>query len=142
MVRNPFFSRFCVSKFLRSIQTDRQTDLPRDTPSYRVACPGIKNKAFEPPNDMGGIKQVHAIRKILGLHFNPLGIPIPEGYEYDEESRRAFKLHNTKKNWQDAQQTCQMEGGNLVTVDTPKINNILKSKKKLMWIGASDLVRL
>merc|ERR1712142_764444 len=67
------------------------------------------------------------------------GVPIPEGYEYDEDSRRAFKLHNTKKNWHDAQQTCQMEGGNLVTADTPKINNILKSKKKLMWIGASDL---
>merc|ERR1712042_21805 len=67
------------------------------------------------------------------------GTPIPEGYEYDEESRRAFKLHNTKKNWQDAQKKCQMEGGNLVTADTPKINNILKPKKKLMWIGASDL---
>merc|ERR1712142_1442453 len=67
------------------------------------------------------------------------GIPIPEGYKYDEESRRAFKLHNTKKNWQDAQQTCQMEGGNLVTVDTSEINNILKSERKRIWIGASDL---
>merc|ERR1712142_1316180 len=63
----------------------------------------------------------------------------PEDYKYNEKSRRAFKLHNTKKNWQDAQQTCQMEGGNLVTVDTSEINNILKSKKKRIWIGASDL---
>ena len=75
-----------------------------------------------------------------GFHFNPLGFP--EGYEYDVKSRRAFKLHNTKKNWQDAKQTCQEEGGNLVTVDTPEINNILKSKKELIWIGASVLVRL
>merc|ERR1712142_113113 len=63
----------------------------------------------------------------------------PEDYKYDEKSRRAFKLHNSKKNWQDAQQTCQMEGGNLVTVDTSEINNILKSEKKRIWIGASDL---
>jgi len=63
----------------------------------------------------------------------------PEGYKYDEESRRAFKLHNEMKNWHDAQQTCQTEGGNLVTVDTPKINNILKSERGRLWIGASDL---
>jgi len=63
----------------------------------------------------------------------------PEGYKYDEKSRRAFKLHKKKKSWQDAQQTCQNEGGNLITVDTPEINNILKSKKELIWIGASDL---
>ena len=67
-----------------------------------------------------------------------------KGYEYGGVSGRYLKLHSEpKKNWADARKTCQLEGGELVIVDYPIINEWLaKQDMKLgrLWIGATDMV--
>ena len=59
-------------------------------------------------------------------------------------SGRYLKLYSEpKKNWADARRTCQLEGGELVIVDYPIINEWLaKQDMKLgrLWIGATDMV--
>ena len=59
-------------------------------------------------------------------------------------SGRYLKLYSEpKKNWADARKTCQLEGGELVIVDYPIINEWLaKQDMKLgrLWKGATDMV--
>ena len=68
-----------------------------------------------------------------------------KGYEYGGVSGRYLKLHSEpKKNWADARRTCQLEGGELVIVDFPIINDWLAKqdmKYGQLWIGATDMVR-
>ena len=60
-------------------------------------------------------------------------------------SGRYLKLYSEpKKNWADARRTCQLEGGELVIVDFPIINEWLAKqdmKYGQLWIGATDMVR-
>ena len=68
-----------------------------------------------------------------------------KGYEYGGVSGRYLKLYSEpKKNWADARRTCQLEGGELVIVDFPIINEWLAKqdmKYGQLWIGATDMVR-
>ena len=70
---------------------------------------------------------------------------LKHGYEYGGVTGRYLKLHSEpKKSWADARKTCQSEGGDLVIVDHPPVNEWLaKQDMKLgvLWIGATDLVR-
>ena len=70
---------------------------------------------------------------------------IKQGYEYGGVSGRYLKLHTEPKmSWEDAQTTCQSEGGNLVIVDHPLVNEWLAKQDMnlgVLWIGASDQVR-
>ena len=62
-----------------------------------------------------------------------LGVPGPD-----------LKVYSEKKTWNEARQTCQGKGGDLVIVDKPVINEWLSQQdRKLgnLWIGASDEVR-
>jgi len=68
-----------------------------------------------------------------------------KGYEYGGVSGRYLKLYSEpKKNWADARRTCQLEGGELVIVDFPIINEWLAKqdmKYGQLWIGATDMVK-
>ena len=70
------------------------------------------------------------------------GILKARGYEGGiVPGRRLFlKMLPGEKNWNDARQTCQREGGDLVIVNDVRINNWLKSKNKNIWIAANDRV--
>lgn len=59
------------------------------------------------------------------------------GYAY--MGNRVLKVHTEKKNWADAAATCHQEGGELVVVDHPSVNEWLaKQAPDNMWIGATD----
>ena len=68
---------------------------------------------------------------------------------YDVIDGRAFSIHTDKKNWNDARQVCQSEGGDLAIVDQPAINYWISMKNEgpaqgkwgHLWIGATDEVR-
>jgi len=66
--------------------------------------------------------------------------PVP-GFVYDVVPGRAFKIHREKQNWRNAQRTCQLEGGNLVTDDDRDIHDWLSKDPVQKWIGATDKER-
>ena len=71
---------------------------------------------------------------------------LPIGYHvYGSIPRRALKAHSEKKTWLEARKACQMDGGDLIVVDTPLVNDWLASMNKTMgrlWVGATDEVRM
>jgi len=54
-----------------------------------------------------------------------------------EEKCKKLKVHTTKKTWTEARRACQIEGGELVSDDSPEIHEYLAAEKGTLWIGAS-----
>ena len=66
-----------------------------------------------------------------------------KGYKSIGVPGRFLKLFTKPENWHEARKMCQSEGGDLVIVDHPLINDWLaKQDMKLgrLWIGATDEV--
>ena len=69
--------------------------------------------------------------KILGLQCN--------GGWHDVEGQ-CLKIFHVKKNWAEAQNACEAEGGNLATIRNKATNDwIVKNRKgHNIWFGATD----
>ena len=52
-----------------------------------------------------------------------------------------LRLFNMPENWGEARKTCQLDGGDLVIVDHPLINDWLAQQGQEMWLGATDKVK-
>ncbi|XP_063422181.1 macrophage mannose receptor 1-like [Mytilus trossulus] len=57
-------------------------------------------------------------------------------------SGRCFQFNDTKKNWLDARESCQSQGGDLATVDTDAVNSfvigLINRNDNEYWIGLND----
>ncbi len=53
---------------------------------------------------------------------------------------RAVKYFSTKKDWDSAKSACHALGGYLLTDDSASVNNWVKEKSGVSWIGLNDKV--
>merc|ERR1712180_199798 len=60
------------------------------------------------------------------------------GFDVTSIPGRAVKYFSTKKNWDSAKSACHALGGYLLTDDSASVNNWVKEKSGVSWIGLND----
>ena len=62
---------------------------------------------------------------------------IPGGYKRGGDGLY-YKFHGERKNWNDAQNICKREGGNLAIIFNEQTRNVVRGFMADGWIGLSD----
>ena len=73
----------------------------------------------------------------LGASILPVVAGIPVGYRKGIDGYY-YKFYNRKYNWNDAQDTCRNEGGNLAIIWNQITRDVVRSFMTEGWIGVSD----
>jgi len=72
-----------------------------------------------------------------GASIQPVVARIPVGYHKGNDGYY-YKFHNQKYTWNDAQNTCKNEGGNLAIIWNQVTRDVVGSFMKDGWIGVTD----
>ena len=62
---------------------------------------------------------------------------IPSGYRRGADGYY-YRFHGERKNWNDAQNTCRREGGNLAIIWNQRTRDVVRGFMANGWIGLSD----
>ncbi|KAL3892067.1 hypothetical protein ACJMK2_004307 [Sinanodonta woodiana] len=126
-----------------------QRIIQRDTENaMKKLCAGMsnetdvneRNKALNTKIDVVEKK----VDKLVQTALNIIG-KCPTGYDYYEQDNFCYKFNSECKTWSEAQQVCQQEGGDLISLKDGNFNffrNLVISIDGVcssVWVGSTDI---